>query len=241
MNLIIDRGNTRTKIALVNQGEIIHSDRFKGFDEETLYRYLSGQPKPLKAIYSSVADPMPSWLTRMAFPVLEMSHELNFPFQLDYETPHTLGLDRIALAAAAMAKYPNKDVLAIDAGTCLTYDLIEASGVYRGGAISPGLNMRFLAMHSFTARLPLVKLKDDAPLIGRSTEGSLVSGGYNGMIAEVNGIIDSYKSRYPMLITIITGGDGHLFGNLLKNSIFAAPNFLLDGLNNILEYNADRL
>lgn len=173
------------------------------------------------------------------FPLLRLSHKLHLPFQLDYLTPETLGLDRIALAAAAIGQYPSQDCLVIDAGTCITYDFVSADGVYQGGAISPGVEMRFKAMEHFTAKLPLSDRSYFKDIIGKSTHGSLASGVVSGVKEEVKGTIEHYVERFPELITIITGGDASLFDDLLKNTIFAAPDFLLKGLNNILDYHAE--
>src|SRR5690606_36722415 len=129
----------------------------------------------------------------------------------------------------------------IDAGTCITFDFVDKEGFYHGGGISPGLHMRYKALHTFTARLPEVTHKTPVPLTGRSTTESIRSGVSGGVKREVAATIEVYQDRYPSLITIITGGDMLLFEDLVKNSIFAAPDFLLNGLNDILEYNAEKL
>ncbi|MDZ7847381.1 MAG: type III pantothenate kinase [Owenweeksia sp.] len=163
------------------------------------------------------------------------------PFKLKYKTPETLGLDRIALAAAAAHDYPGKNCLVIDAGTCLTYDFIDRERNYHGGAIAPGLKMRYQALHHFTARLPLVAHRAEVELIGDSTETSIQAGVAGGIFYEVKATIEAYQMRYPGLITVLTGGDYAAFEGLSKNGIFAAPEFLLHGLNNILEYYAEVL
>lgn len=195
-----------------------------------------------KALISSVKDHQleQSMLPQAPFPVYTLSSAKPLPFKLQYATPDTLGLDRIALASAAFYKYPAQDVLVIDAGTAITYDLMDRSGTYRGGAISPGLQMRYQALKHFTARLPLVEHKKDVDLIGDSTKNSIRSGVRWGVHHEIMGTIEAYRQRYPQLIVVLTGGDAGLFDETSKNGIFAAPDFILHGLNHILEYYADK-
>ena len=137
----------------------------------------------------------------------------------------------------AGALFPNKNVLTIDSGTCITYDILTKDGVYLGGSISPGLNMRFKSLHKQTSKLPLVSLTTEHPLVGDSTESAITSGVINGMICEIDGIIDRYKTDYSDLQIILTGGDAKFFDKELKNSIFAAPDLVLTGLNELLNYN----
>uniref|UniRef100_UPI0030D97038 type III pantothenate kinase n=1 Tax=uncultured Salegentibacter sp. TaxID=259320 RepID=UPI0030D97038 len=145
--------------------------------------------------------------------------------------------DRLALVAAGALKYQNKNLLVIDAGTCITFDFKNDKNEYLGGAISPGLQMRLKALHNFTAKLPLVKLEENITLIGDSTKNSILSGVLNGVAAELDGIIDRYKADYKYLTIILTGGDSQILSKRVKNGIFANPNFLLEGLNYILEFN----
>jgi type III pantothenate kinase len=163
---------------------------------------------------------------------------LPMPIQIRYATPETLGVDRIAAACGAIALFPGKNCLAIDAGTCITYDFIDHAGNYWGGGISPGIEMRLKAMHTFTTRLPLVKVNQQASLIGNSTESCLQSGALFGVLGEIEGIIQKYDQNYQELKVIICGGDISLFENQLKPTIFAAPDLVLMGLNRILLQNA---
>jgi len=151
-----------------------------------------------------------------------------------------LGKDRVAAAAAATTIFPGENVLVIDAGTSITYDLITKNGTYLGGGISPGIMMRFKALNTFTGKLPLITEIDDAPLIGNDTPSSIKSGVLNGVLAEVNGIIDSYSNRFDTLKIIISGGDYKYFDKKLKNSIFATPNIVMQGLLEILKINEDQ-
>lgn len=166
-----------------------------------------------------------------------LSPELKQPFINLYATPVTLGKDRIALVAAAVQNYLGKNVLVIDAGTCVTYDFKNKQEEYLGGAISPGLQMRFDAMHKFTGNLPLLTGTEEVKLVGNSTQSSMNSGVVNGLAFEIDSFINAYKADNKDLTIILTGGDSQLLLKRLKNSIFANPNFLLEGLNYILEFN----
>jgi len=148
-----------------------------------------------------------------------------------------LGKDRIAAVTGAWSMFPAKNILAIDAGTCITYDLITSNGEYLGGGISPGIRMRFQAMHTFTGKLPLVEPEDFDELIGRSTRESLLSGVYNGVMAEISELIRLYGKKFDDLTVILTGGDHVFLHNKLKISIFAVPELVLLGLNEIFDYN----
>ena len=241
-NLILDQGNTYLKAAVVVDREILRQETFKEYSETAMHRLLDGLV-PDAVILSSVAeakiadDVRASWGNSL----YELDHKKPIPFQSKYLTPHTLGLDRIALAAAAVSELPNKNCLIIDAGTCITIDFIDSRGVYHGGSIAPGLMMRYKSLEHFTAKLPLVEHKLPKDLIGDSTNESIRSGVVNGTIAEVSGTIQRYQERFPDVQVVITGGDLQVFEPLLKNGIFAAPNFLLKGLNYILEYYAEVL
>ena len=169
--------------------------------------------------------------------VIFMSADLSFPVKNNYQSPNTLGFDRLALASAARVQYPDKAVLVIDCGTCVTYDFIEANGAYNGGAISPGLSMRYKAMNAYTKALP--ELKAEVPLgrYGATTETSMHHGAFFGLVHEINGFVNQYRRYNADLTTILTGGDLEILRDHIKNDIFAHPNFLLLGLNEILLIN----
>ncbi|HZJ36686.1 MAG TPA: type III pantothenate kinase, partial [Gillisia sp.] len=154
-----------------------------------------------------------------------------------YATPNTLGNDRIALVSAASKHFPTENVLVIDAGTCITYDFKNNKNEYLGGAISPGMEMRYKAMHNFTENLPLLDREEEIKLIGNSTNYCMHSGVIYGITFEIDGIIAAYQGQYKDLTIILTGGDAQFLCKRLKNSIFANSNFLLEGLNYILEFN----
>ncbi|MBP8792503.1 MAG: type III pantothenate kinase [Lutibacter sp.] len=239
MNLIIDVGNTRIKIAVFKNSEIIHTDAF------TYENYVEGILNCIskfncgKAIISSVKNLKKSEISQIenAIHLIQLDFSTKIPFKNKYSTPKTLGVDRIGLIAGAVSQFPNSNVLVIDAGTCITYDFVDADGVYFGGAISPGVEMRYKAMHTFTSKLPLLSTNFEIPLIGDSTEMSMHSGVIYGVLGEIDAIINEYKIKKADLTVVLTGGDVNFLSNKLKNSIFANSNFLLEGLNSILTYN----
>ena len=240
MNLVIDAGNTFVKTAVFQNNRLIEKQSFfkEKFSEE-FEKTRKKYPEITNSIVSSVTSGEINMISEVkkAFPVMEFSNSTPVPFKNKYATPETLGKDRIALVASAVNSYPKKNVLIIDAGTCITYDLKTSEEVYLGGAISPGLNMRFKSLHKFTANLPLVTPKPEAELIGDTTENSILSGIINGIKMELKGTIESYNSQFEDLTVIFTGGDSQILSIPLKNSIFANSNFLLEGLNFILEFN----
>jgi len=194
-----------------------------------------------KAIVSSVGRLEPSQVKnlRKQFEVLVLDSNVKLPFKNLYATPKTLGVDRMALASASVSQFPDANVLIIDAGTCITYDFITSQNEYLGGAISPGMRLRYQALHNLTANLPLLDTEMPKDLIGNSTSRAIHSGVVHGILKEVDGIIGEYQKKYPDLTVILTGGDANFLSNQLKNSIFANSNFLLEGLNFILEFNSD--
>lgn len=238
MEIVVDIGNTFTKVAGFSQGVITEVQKLeKGIDWDTQITIELLRAK--RGIISSVAGGEKEWFH--TFPEIDwllLNHDTPLPFKNRYETPHTLGLDRMALAAAASTIYPHKDVLIIDAGTCVTYELVTSKNNYQGGAISPGLKMRLRAMHHFTAKLPDVSVDPKVGLIGNTTESCLQSGALHGLVAELEGTINSYKSRFKNLTVVLTGGDAEMLAPLIKNDIFARQNFLLEGLHAVLAYNS---
>lgn len=238
MNLIIDVGNTRVKIALFErfileyQSIVTNENLFKEI------KNLSKKNKINYAIISSVGSISKKVIKQLEklFPLIELNHKTKVPFKNLYKTPKTLGVDRIALVSAGVS-FCNTGILVIDAGTCITYDYVKANDEYIGGAISPGLAMRYKSLNNFTAGLPLLKTSYPENLIGTSTENSIHSGVVNGIISEIDGIISQYKAIDKNLTVVLTGGDTYFLAKRLKNSIFANPNFLLEGLNTILNYN----
>ena len=240
MNLVIDAGNSLVKTAVFKNDRILKKQTFHKDDfSENFEIVRKNFPQIGNSIISSVSSNDSSLISEVKkhYSLLELDHTVKLPFKNKYATPHTLGKDRLALVTAAVNSYPKKNVLIIDAGTCITYDLKTREEEYLGGAISPGMQMRFKSLHKFTANLPLVEPKPEAALIGTSTETSILSGIINGIRMEFDGMITSYQSEFQDLTVIFTGGDSQILSMPLKNSIFANSNFLLEGLNFILEFN----
>ncbi|MBL3657014.1 type III pantothenate kinase [Fulvivirga sediminis] len=234
MNLIIDFGNTSIKAALFDGPRLIET--YTGISTEHLIK-LSKENNPEYLIVSSVTKSQLEVSNLLGADIIYLSSSLPLPFQINYKTPQTLGLDRIAGIAGAQELFPNQNVLVIDLGTCITYDLIDSKNVYHGGGISPGLKMRFKSLHNFTAKLPLIEPTNEFELIGQSTKESILSGVINGMISEIDGIIRMYTDKFAHLRIIMCGGDAKFFENRIKANIFVAPELVLMGLNRILLYN----
>jgi len=239
MLLAIDVGNTRIKYAVFEHDIIVAQDFFKKETlEDSLKKILKELPKITDLTVASVGN-----VSKEVF--LSVSKSLNFhfishndafPFKNQYATPHTLGIDRMVLSAGAVLKYPKQDRLVIDAGTCVTYDFVDSENNYLGGAISPGIRLRYESMHNFTAKLPLLSKSEPIAVTGNSTNQSIHSGVINGIVFEIDGFIDSYKERYPNFIIILTGGDADFLAKRLKNTIFAHSNFLLESLSQTFQY-----
>lgn len=239
MNLAIDVGNTFTKIGVFEKEALIHNLNCPTENLIQCIDQLSKEFSVKKGIIAFVGN-----LKKEDLQVLKakvsltiMDSSVSVPFTNNYSTPLTLGVDRIALASAATRKYPQSNVLIIDAGTCITYDLITSKNEYLGGSISPGLKMRYAAMNHFTANLPLLSQKPIDSFIGSDTETSMHTGVIFGIAHEIDGFIEAYKNKFSSLTVILTGGDALFLRDKLKNDIFAHPNFLLEGLNYILEFN----
>jgi len=237
MNIVVDFGNTVAKVGIFRD-EILEKIYFFNKAEE-LQSFLTNHEAENLLVSSVSHDPenILAW-SRAAGKKLALTAGLSVPVHIAYATPATLGVDRIAAVCGALAYYPGDDCLVIDAGTCITYEFIDASGTYHGGGISPGVQMRFKAMHEFTARLPRVDAVDHPPLIGTSTETCLQSGVINGMIAEVTGTVSRYRGLYPDVRILLCGGDAPYFENP-SIGIILVPELVLTGLNRILRHNLD--
>lgn len=238
MNFIIDQGNTFTKLALFENDKLIASEVVKDFSEEKINSFLSIFSVK-NGIISSVGNEFDNRLLKK-YKLTPLSHLTPIPLQIKYKTPETLGVDRIAAAVGARKNVNKGDLLIIDIGTCITFDFVNSNNDYLGGSIAPGFEMRFKALHQFTGKLPLINFnKVKLNLIGNSTETSIISGVYNGMKAEIEGVIQRYLTQYETLNIVVTGGDRNLFDLAPKNRIFANEFLVLEGLNEILKYNAE--
>jgi type III pantothenate kinase len=236
MNLAIDVGNTKTKIGIFKNDTLELTKTFDSLSE--LNQFLDSKELN-SAIISSVNIPYEDLLKKLSVlhkPLL-LNNKTPLPFKNKYKS-ETIGLDRIAAVAGAQTLYPNLNSLVIDLGTCITYEVLEKGNVYYGGAISPGLYMRFKSMHNFTARLPLVKPEPISTYIADNTSDAMQSGVVFGIQAEIEAYIQEVKRKYSPLTTIITGGDAKFFESKIKAPIFAIPELVLVGLNAILRYNA---
>ena len=239
MLLAIDIGNTKIKAAVFEDSGMAKRYVFeKNEADKNLELILSSHPKLSHAIMSSVGKDDAGLLSivREKTGLTIISHDSALPFVNKYGTPSTLGIDRIVLAAGAVLEYPGKNRLVIDAGTCITYDFVDNGDNYLGGAISPGLKMRYDAMHTFTAKLPLLYPEMPQNYIGDSTKSSMDSGAVNGTVYEIEGFIKRYLEEYQDVIIILTGGDAEFLAKRLKNTIFANSNFLLESLNHLYQY-----
>ena len=241
MQLIIDIGNTLIKYYVFDEGVILDSyhDPLENWSL-SLQKIKKEFPKLKSAIISDVNGSFINELQEalVPLPFVNCSIELKLPFKTQYNPPKQLGQDRIALLAACQLLYPHKNVLVIDIGSCITYDLLDQNGIHQGGAISPGFSMRFKSMSDYSGKLPLLQPKKEGnDLVGTSTEAAMHSGVYHGIFFELQGIISIYQSKHKHLTVILTGGDAQMLSKPLKNSIFAHSNFLAKGLNYILALN----
>jgi len=245
-NLVIDIGNTNTKIAVFEQDELLFTDRYQEPDNNIIENILANY-RVNKAIISTVKKESQGWETvlKERTRLIYFNAEMTTGIHNHYLTPHTLGLDRLAGVIGANHLYPGKNNLVIDGGTCITYDFVDAGANYSGGSISPGLNMRYKALNYYTGALPLLnKEATFEAASGSDTPGAMRSGVQNGIKYELTGFIESYKTNTNELNIILTGGDSIFFDTLLKNSIFAPyiknePHLVLKGLNAAIEKHDD--
>lgn len=246
VNLIIDIGNTRIKAGLFEQNELKHSFVFDSvhLDRDATKALISSDLLDKYAvkhvIIASVVNDISVLIDHLhkKAPTLVFSAETPTPLFNLYKSASTLGSDRLAAAVGAHSLFPENDLLVIDAGTCIKYNFISSRAEYLGGAISPGLKMRFKALNTFTSRLPLIEADEDFnSLIGTTTNSSILSGVENGAAAEIDGIINQYRVLYPAIKIVLTGGDANFFEKRLKNTIFTDSFLILKGLNSILNYN----
>ncbi|MBP7477414.1 MAG: type III pantothenate kinase [Chitinophagales bacterium] len=236
MHLILDVGNTATKYAVFKNSDLIAHGIVESDSS------IAQLPYGFKACLIGASGNIPPSLTheldQLNIPYARFNHQMPIPIINAYETPQTLGPDRLAAVIGAAEEFPKSDILVINAGTCITYDLITSEGKYCGGAISPGLRMRFRAMSEFTAHLPLIEdIQGENPLLGRNTNACLKSGTIHGIAAEIEGFIDRFKLNYPNLRPILTGGDAEFLECQMKIEIFVSKFLVLKGLNAVLIHN----
>jgi type III pantothenate kinase len=252
MNAAIDAGNTRIKVGLFDNDRLIDMLVFPSHPIQNLYAFLAARNFE-NCIISSVIELPPhiiNYLRMKSGHLFEFDTHNRLPIENKYKTPHTLGKDRLALAVAGAARFPGKDVLVISAGTCITYNFVSAKGAFMGGAISPGLEMRYKAMHEGTSELPMVETEKEAPeidqkaasqsipLIGNNTESSIRSGVVNGIVFEIEGYVNQLKKKYKNCGIILSGGDSRYLADHLTIETDVEPDLALAGLNLILKFNA---
>jgi type III pantothenate kinase len=240
MQLILDLGNTNQKVAVFRDEEMVFLDSSPALDPERLTGLFSRFPDLRHSILSSVIEHDASMVDdlRKRLNLIILDEKTPVPVTNGYKTPATLGKDRLAAAVAGHTLFPRRPVLVVNSGTCITYDFVDADGLYHGGAISPGLNMRFRALHTFTGKLPLIDVADSGHLNGDTTESSLRAGVIFGITDEIEGFARRYSDRYPGLTVVLSGGDHNYFVKRLKISTFAVPNIVITGLHQILTFNA---
>ena len=243
MNLTVDIGNTRAKIGLFEEGDLVRQEIWEVWSFEKLSAWLTNQ-KVKNIILCTVAGKVPSSMQSYLqdhYFYIELSEATPLPIENLYKTPATLGKDRLAAIVGAFQLYPYENCLVIDAGTCITYDILDEQGRYLGGNISPGIRMRLRAMHTFTAGLPHAPMKEMETWIGDTTISALQNGAQQGVLLEMAGFIAHFKVAYGSLKVILTGGDADFFAKKLKSEIFVNHHLVLLGLNKILTYNVKRL
>jgi type III pantothenate kinase len=240
MNLVFDIGNTHTKTGLFDHGNLLESQRLETITQDVL-KLIFQKYSPRAVLVSSVGrnerslfDQFGKDLKTLIF----LDHTLPMPLKIVYDTPETLGHDRIAAAAGAQKLLPGSPLLIMDLGTAITIDLVTARGEFKGGNISPGLHTRFKSLHDQTARLPLVRKNTKFPEFGTDTQSAITAGVQQGIIFELNSYMQLFESRFPGCKFVITGGDADFFVHKLKKPIFVFPDLVLTGLNYILEFNS---
>ena len=242
MNLIIDIGNTSIKLAVFQMNKIVNTRTLQDCKLELeVDNVLLEFPKINQGIISCVGILPKKEIEKIQkkISLIFLNQDSKLPFKLQYSTTDTLGSDRLALVAAACNQYNGKNVLVIDAGSCITYDFVDAEHNYLGGAISPGVQMRYKSLKNFTSSLPSLEKTTPNQRLGNSTETSIHSGVVYGVVHEIEGTIEDYQNKYSDLTVILTGGDADFLCKQFKISIFAHSKFLLEGLNFLLEFNSN--
>ncbi len=239
MNLVVDIGNNFFKLGIFENSNLVFSffDKNDKIDVE-IEKIIRSYTKITSALISNVSSiKINDILNKLNIKIYELDSTFIFPFKLNYKTPESLGNDRLALAAAATILFPNSNNLVIDAGTCITIDFIDNNNRFIGGSISPGVKMRYDSLNHYTANLPLLKNENNFNYPGDSTNASIHAGIIGGVSNEINGFIKQINSRNDKVNVILTGGDAKILSKTLKITIFANQNFILEGLNSILNLN----
>jgi type III pantothenate kinase len=238
MNLVIDIGNTSTKTALYESGVMLRKDRLASPDPSVLNSFIGAAPVDAAIVSTVSYDPslLMAFLSGRTGRIHRLTWQSCFPFRIDYETPDTLGVDRLAAATGAFLHHPHAVMLVIDAGSALTIDLV-AGDTFMGGSISPGMMMRFHALNEFTGRLPLITSVDSFSFPGRSTRDAVTAGVVMGLVFEINEYIRTLEERYNKIVTLITGGDSEIISSFCDREMLLSPDLVADGLNYLLDTN----
>jgi type III pantothenate kinase len=237
MNIVIDIGNSRIKLGYFRDNQLLETAILTSIED---LLHLLNAKESMRIIVSSVTE-IPDALLDLKnhYSFLVLTNDTPLPFKVDYETPDTLGLDRVAAAAGALTHYKGP-LLIIDAGTCITCDYVNEHNIFCGGHISPGVQMRLDAMHTFTANLPLLKPGSPLDGPGKSTKDAMIGGAVLGARHEIEGFINYYKRKQPELKVILCGGDSKYFDKIMEFNTFALPNLVLEGLNSILTFDGEK-
>lgn len=242
MNLVIDIGNSFTKVAVFENEKVMVFRRYRHLTLKLLNSFLTrtGLIDLVDASILCTVSVYPEEIIhflKQHYTFIFFDHTVPVPVRSAYKTPETLGKDRLAAAVGANNLFKSENVLCIDMGTCIKYDFVNKNNVYQGGSISPGYEVRYKALNTFTEKLPLIKNKKINFLTGKNTEESILSGVFNGISSEILGMINKYKKRHVALKVIVSGGDMKNLDKEFKMCIFAVPNIVILGLNIILNYN----
>ena len=239
LRLCLDIGNSRIKVGLFQEDRLINNTVYTSEEVNEILNLLRNHK--VQGVIISSTSVIPSklmdYLESKEINYIILDQHTPIPIWNNYETPLTLGKDRIAGVVGAYRRFPNQNNLVIDAGTCITYDFLDSQNIYQGGNISPGLQLRYRAMHRFTANLPLVNTPKHITLTSKNTNQALESGGFLGLICEIEGIIARFSRKNPTLKVLLTGGDAKILAKYIQNEIFVVPNLILEGLQAILQYN----
>jgi type III pantothenate kinase len=237
LKLIIDIGNTCTKLAIFKGKSVFKTLNTLNCTLIKVEKFVSGISISCSIISSVKLIDTEIINILNIYNGFVLNENIIVPIKNSYKTLDTLGMDRLASVVGASYLYPKQDIIILDLGTCLTIDFISRLGEYFGGRISPGIEMRYKALHNFTDKLPLIKKEKSNVIIGEDTHSSISAGVQQGVLAEIKMIISDYRLQKPDAVALITGGDCFFFEKELKNSIFANPNLVLIGLNEILDFN----
>ena len=240
MNLAIDIGNSSVKLGVFEGSTKKYINSINKLSAENLAKLVETYGIT-SIIYSSVAGGskiLTDFSSSSGLELMRLNQDTKIPVKIEYSTPETLGSDRIAGIVAAYNKYGNNNVLVIDAGTAVTFDILLSEGIYKGGNISPGLSMRFQALNNYTDRLPLVIPDNKYDIIGTNTENAIRSGVQQGLIFEINEYIRTFEILFKGLRIVITGGDGLFLSGLINQKVDYSPDLVIEGLNYIVNYNA---